>query len=328
MYAPSRRLSSQSIVLLSIVLYGIGLLLYALPLEVWREELYNQINWPIPEVPQRPSSSWLEFAIFVPVLAITLIRLADFFVLLDKYEQRLSLLYLPLLLYIGLHPTCGGYYWPIPAGVLGVLGLLLGSYQKGECPSRMVLVGALLGLLGLSQAKVLLLLPILLLMLYRLRSLSLRNLLATLHGLILSAFIATPVLYLADQDYLLTHLRAWGESWQTWSWPFIASGVSYPDLLSLVVVSVFLFFGIGMHYIRAQGENVRQREQEASLMQLSIGGLICATLSAESFEAFYFVISIPSVILLARGMGQLRDRAQHIALSITIILLLITALLH
>ncbi|KGN81880.1 hypothetical protein [Porphyromonas sp. COT-290 OH860] len=327
MYAPSRRLSSQGIIALSLLLYTLGLLLYALPLDPWRTALYEQMGWRLPVPLDLSYSSLLEFAVLVPALSMISIRLTDFFFLHDKYEQRLSLLILPLIMYAGLYQS-GSYDGLVIAGSLGVLWLLLGSYQDTECPSRMVLVGALLGGLGLYHAKALLLLPVLVLMLYRLRCLSLRNLLATLHGLALTAFIALPIFYLLDQDLLFWHLGQWVHSWGVWGWTMEASGTSYSDLLPLIVLVVFLLVGVGMHYVRAQGENVRQREQEASLIQLSIGGIACAILSSESVAVLYLVICVPIVTLLTRGIGQLRGRAQRIALSTIAVLLLLTAIFH
>lgn len=322
----SKQLPRSSVYQLSILLYILGVVLSWLPIGLWLSALYPEQSWLSSELVEG-LDGMVEVLLIIPLLVLAANRLGDYFVLLGKYEQSLAMMVLPLMLLGILQYSPISLDWLIVAASLGVIYLLMDGYQIFESPAILLAIGLAMGLLDIIHAKSALMLPIIIVLLYRLRSLSVRNVVALLHGVCLAFLVSVPALYLLRPELSATHWPTWWSAWTHWSplapWEM---GAWY-ERLPLFVLIAFWLMSVAVHYLKPRNENIRQREQEVALMQLSLWGIVSSLISGDTSQIFELMVCIPIGLLNVKALSQLSGYVHKASLVLTSILLLTMAAL-
>lgn len=263
----------------------------------------------------------------VVMLSLLLRRQAEFYMLLRSQQKGL------LLTTLGLSTLSLGFFdlssLLLLLGMIGVLYCLMASYQDEHASFATFPMGLIVGLMVLFHPALLLLIPILIYLLYPLRSLSLRNVLGLLLGVFVVLWLVLP-LSLLFSEYLLWQycLSRWSEfispeSYFVWGQ---ASWVAYlPWLIALgqwIVGSVLL----STYYTQ---DSVRGRDCGTVLTQLSAFLILLGFLgSIEQGVLFIKLAFVPLSIRTALLFTLYEVRINRIAFISYVTLLVLLSVVY
>lgn len=285
-----------------------------------RSSLMHYLGW------EASAFSWGELlSAYVLSLAFSypIQRIVDHYLLLDKSDQSLSgALILMSSFVLMLHTPWP--YWGLILVYAGGVMLLFQSYQRRRMGSSMLITGLLLGVGSYFNAKVLLLLPLIIAIMYRQRCLSLRHALSLVHGLVLYALSAFALLGI---ELGSERLAEWSVQWSAWESIPMSSALGSYGWLAFVLMLIGSL-AIALFASGGGGQSVRQIEQLQSLMYILIAGIVLTIF--DSYGAFFFaaMLPMPVSVFTTRAIGRLRSvQQQRVAVGLVMILLFIILVL-
>lgn len=282
-------------------------------------------SWLLGDLPV-PSNrfSWSElWGAYLASIALTLVtqRTIDYYLLLEKREHGLSRA-LSILILFALLLRLPWQLWWLPFGFVVAAATIFGAYQMRGRASQFLLLGLGLGGLSLYSAKVLLLLPLLWTMMYQQRTLHFKHFLASVHGVLLTAFGAFAVL---GVERSLELAQRWLVQWSEWNispWGMQGYGayswLAFGGLSALTIGLVAYISGISFSSVR----HLVQQQSLTSMLFLALG---LWAFDASTPTLFAVLAHLPFVVLLTKGIALLpRLRYQRWGtISLMVVLFLI-----
>lgn len=238
------------------------------------------------------------------VMTLLAQRTIDYYLLLQKREQKLSRALL-VLTFFALLLRMPWQLWGVPLGYLVGLAYMLGTYQQQHRASLYLALGLGLGSLSLYSAKTLFILPLLWVLMYQQRTLAPKHFFALLHGVVLAIFFAFAAWGVADS---LSFARGWLEQWTQWQaipWGWGGSYALYAwgafALLALLYLSLVVFVSSSTY------SSVRHSAQMQSLVTMLFLGLGLWSFDASTPMLFACLLPLPIVVLVSQGIAQLHQ---------------------
>lgn len=248
--------------------------------------------------------------------------LSETYMLVSKYAIAVAI---PLSLggIIALGRTFSYELWFYSFFLLGSLWALYDTYQREYTPHTYLRLGLLFAAMCYIDSRTLLLLPLWLYWSYAMVSISLRNILAFVLGIVAPAMVyALYLLYsssiegalVAVQDYITPLLSP---QWLSLDW-----GYSWP----LVPLMLFLLVAALSYSSGRYQESIRQRAQGSVLVASCLYGMLCIPLYGQAMLVLLPLMA--GSILVGRGIDQLGLKPRRIVLALLFALLLGITLIY
>lgn len=274
-------------------------------------------------IPQLPAaSSWMSRLIGLLALVLVsglAIYTGEHYLLIEKGERATMVLFFVALMTTS--PSLGALSGLAVIFLQLILFLSFGLYQDTHQPRFYLFIGLLVGMLCLLTPLYILLLPIILLAQYRLRSMDQRSLVALIAGTFLPLWILIPILifqgYGAVTSYEALFLRDF-----PMPLPREVSGMAFVSPLCYwSFVACFLVGGV-LYRRRFYRENVRHRDMFAVLHLYPLILLPLVPFTAAVAPALLQLTIVPLGFIVARGMGAVPERMGLVMRAILLALLL------
>lgn len=206
--------------------------------------------------------------------------------------------------------------------IIALVALLLSQGER-HAPTRYLLLGVIIGLGALWEPWVLALVPLVVLSMALLGSLSTRHITATLMGVATTPLVATPIMvyYLQDPSALGKLASNWLALWQIDLGGSGYLSIGYILVLSLGIVALSTTT-LGYYH-----EGVRERRQSATIALWVAGLLVLSLLDGGSRSIFTTLVLFPLSLSVARTLDHLSGRTHTIALSVVGTLLALSILI-
>lgn len=287
-----------------------------LPLEMWLG------------IARRANSLSLWQYLFVAVpLGVLSALLIDRLQMLQRYYASLALLISVLLLYL-LAPAYEGL--ALLGYALSLLGLAiyLDTAQMDYSPDKHLTVGAIIGFVALWEPRILYLIPLALLSLAVMESLSLRNFMATLMGALSPLTIALPIVHwLGGESVFLIAQR-----WRTPLGSLSVDWLSQPELLRLSIplglLLLLAILGLCAFVFVKHNESIDEHRR-AKLYSLWIFYLsLLGVLTWADTPLFLLMAALPTSLSIGRALSFTSGKGFRFCLILLFVILLIPLLLN
>lgn len=208
------------------------------------------------------------------------------------------------------------------SSTMGLVALLLSQGER-HAPTRYLLLGVIIGLGALWEPWALALVPLVVLSMALLGSLTPRHITATLMGVATTPLVAMPIVayYLADLSALVKLTDDWLALWQIDIGGNGYLSIGYILIIALGIVSLSTAT-LGYYH-----EGVRERHQSATLVLWVAGLLALSLLTGGSRSIFTTLVLFPLSLSVARTLDHLSGRTHTIALSVVGTLLALSILI-
>lgn len=249
-------------------------------------------------------------------------RLADYYLLLNKPEQSLNSSIVGLMSWAVLLSTPWQSWFVIALHTVGVM-MLFDSYQRQDLAPRFLTLGLIIGIGSFYIAKLLLLFPLVLLVMYRQRALYIRHVLALIHAIVLVILGAFGML---GVELGAEHWADWQIQWSAWvAEPFGGVLSSYGwGVFGVLTAGAFALTWINLGW----GQSVRLSEQLQSLGYMLIFGAVLTMLDASSPYVFASMLPLSLGVFISRIISDIRlAKHQRIAVVFVLSILLLILLL-
>ena len=274
-------------------------------------------------IPQLPAaSSWMSRLIGLLALILVsglAIYTGERYLLIEKGERATMVLFFVALMTTS--PSLGALSGLAVIFLQLILFLSFGLYQDTHQPRFYLFIGLLVGLLCLLTPLYGVLLPIILLAQYRLRSMENRSLVGLIAGVFLPVWILISILIFQGFSVLTSYEKLLLRDFPL-PLPREVSGMVFVSPLCYwSFVACFLVGGV-LYRRRFYRENVRHRDMFAVLHFYPLVLLLLVPFVAAEAPALLQLTVVPIGFIVARGMGAVPERMGLVMRAILLALLL------
>ena len=319
MYTSSsaRRRTNWLEVILWILIF---LLVYILPSSPHLSFQVEGIEGLIPQLPA--ALTWISRLVGLLALALisTLaIYTGERYLLIEKGERATMVLFFVALM--ATSPSLGALSGLAVIFLQLILFLSFGLYQDTHQPRFYLFIGLLVGLLCLLTPLYGVLLPIILLAQYRLRSMESRSLVGLIAGVFLPMWLLFAVLIFQGFSVLTSYERLLLRDIPL-PLPREVSGMAFVSPLCYWSFVACFVVGSLLYRRRFYRENVRHRDMFAVLHFYPLALLLLVPFMAAEAPALLQLTVVPIGFIVARGMGAVPERMGLVLRAILLTLLL------
>lgn len=266
-------------------------------------------------LPAETDNNLVYYAVNATIVALTaylLSRLNTVFPLMKEHSYIAMMFFLLLEM---LSPACITQFAPSNAAALLIficIFILYSCYQRGDAPKEAFLITLLIAAASIVYARILYFLPLFVLGLYQMKSLSLRTLIAIVIGLITPFWIAWGMGWIESDQFCLEVLLI-KPDWDNIGLEVLPAGIS---------ILLGLFTGMN-NLMNAHTEKIQTRAMNGFVNILSIYAALLILIDITHYESYLPILNMGVSLQAAYYFTSHHNKANSI-LFYTIVVILLT----